>query len=385
MTLDWSLFLDAAFDLLENAEVQAIMVPDMSSEESFLGTLCDKANVPLLSFSSISSLNEHPYFLQVAQDEISQFKGVAAFLGAFKWKTVVFLYEESADAGQILSYLHDTFQDNGINAITDIAITPRTTDDHIIKKLHSIRTMRTSTIIIHTSVTLASQVFINAKSLGMVSEGYAWIMTSKPMNLLDLQDSAVFEAMAGVIGFRPYIPASSKLRNFTLRWRREFQHSEIDMESRGLNVFGIWAYDATWALAEAIERAGIKLFPNRGGGFQLNLTNLDQTRVSNGGSILLNEISSCNFTGLGGEFQLINAKLVHETYEIVNVIGKGGRRVGFWTPTCGFTKEIYLFTNNCSSNGLETIIWPGFSTTAPKGWLIQISGRHLRIGSLVFA
>ncbi|CAI9776569.1 unnamed protein product [Fraxinus pennsylvanica] len=341
-------FIASAFDLLENAEVHAIMVPEMSSEESFLATLCDKANVPLLSFSSVSSSNEHPYLLQVAQDETSQFKGVAAFLGTFKWRTVVLIYEDSADARQILSHVRDTFRDNDVDAVNDIAITLRATDEEIIKKLHNLRTTRISIIIVHTSVSLASQIFKNAKMLEMMSEDYAWIMTSKTMNLLDLQNSAV-ESMAGVVGFRPYIPASSKLQNFTLRWRREFQHSEIDMESRGLNVFGIWAYDAIWALAEATERAGIKFFLNRG-------------------------------RGLGGEFQLINAKLVHETYEIVNVIGKGGRRVGFWTPTRGFAKEIYQFTDSCSSDGLKTIIWPGFSTTAPKGWLLQMSGRRLRIG-----
>lgn len=69
----------------------------------------------------------------------------------------------------------------------------------------------------------------------------------------------------------------------------------------------------------------------------------------------------------------------------MNLIGKGGRRVGFWTPTCGFTKEIYLFKESCSSDGLETIIWPGFSTTAPKGWLLPMSGKHLRIGIPAFA
>ncbi|CAA2982494.1 glutamate receptor -like [Olea europaea subsp. europaea] len=37
-------FLAAAFDLLENAETHAIIVPEMSSEQAFLATLCDKAN-----------------------------------------------------------------------------------------------------------------------------------------------------------------------------------------------------------------------------------------------------------------------------------------------------------------------------------------------------
>ncbi|KAL2488330.1 Glutamate receptor 1.3 [Forsythia ovata] len=370
----------AAFDLLENAEARAIIIPEMSSEDLFLAALCDKANVPLLSVSSISSFNEHPYFLQLAQDETTQFNGVAALLREFKWRNVVFIYEDAADTRHILSHLHDTFRDNDVDTVHDIGITLRATDDQIIKKLHNLRTMRTSTIIVHASVYLASQIFKNAKTLEMMSGNFAWIVTSKTMNLLDFQDSAVFETIQGVVGLKSYIPASSKLRDFTLRWRREFQLGQIDLEIRELNVFGIWAYDAIWALAEAIERASVDVFPNRGEGFGLNLTGLAPIRVSNIGSALLSKIRSIKFTGLGGEFQLRNAKLVHETYEIVNVIGNLGKRVGFWKPACGLTKEIHPFTNSCSSNSLETIIWPGFSKTAPKGWLVQVDGKRFKIG-----
>ncbi|XP_022848939.1 glutamate receptor 1.2-like [Olea europaea var. sylvestris] len=373
-------FLAAAFDLLENAETHAIIVPEMSSEQAFLATLCDKANVLLLSFSSTSSFNEHPYSLQVAQDETTQFNGVAAFLGVFQWRTVVLIYEDTADTRQILSHLHDTFRDNDVDAVNDIAITPRATDEEIIKKLHNLRSMRTSIIIVHTSVSLASQIFRNAKTLEMMSGNFGWIVTSKTMNLLEFQDPAVFETIQGVVGLKSYIPASSKLRDFTLRWRREFQLSQIDMEIRGLNVFGIWAYDAIWALAEAIERERIHIFPNRGEDLGLNLTGLAPIRVSKVGSALLSNFRSIQFTGLGGEFQLVNAKLVHETYEIVNMIGNVGKRVGFWTPACGLTKEIYPSTNNCSSSSLETIIWPGFCKTAPKGWLVQMDGRPFKVG-----
>ncbi|CAI9776570.1 unnamed protein product [Fraxinus pennsylvanica] len=109
-------YLAAAFDLLENAETHAIIVPEMSSELTFLATLCDRANVLLFSFSSTSSFNEHPYLLQVAQDETTQFNGVAAILGAFQWRTVVLIYEDTVDTGQILSHLHDTFRGNDVDA-----------------------------------------------------------------------------------------------------------------------------------------------------------------------------------------------------------------------------------------------------------------------------
>ena len=142
---------------------------------------------------------------------------------------------------------------------------------------------------------------------------------------------------------------------------------EPHMEVMDLNVFGVWAYDATWGLARALERAN--------------------TRDShNGSSTLLKELIDIRTTGLSGDFQLVNGKLVTKAFEILNVIGsKGDRRVGFWTLEDGMiTKELMYpqadFDNSSSKHGIEAIIWPGGSTTTPKGWLIGMSGRKLKIG-----
>ncbi|KAL0459025.1 UNVERIFIED_CONTAM: Glutamate receptor 2.8 [Sesamum latifolium] len=239
--------------------------------------------------------------------------------------------------------------------------------------------MKSSIILVHLSPSLASQVFANAKMLGMMDKGYAWVATSKTMNFLDSLDSSDYDSMLGIVGFKSHISVSSKSQDLALRWRREFQQIKSNLEIRDLNVVGVRAYDAVWVLAEAIERAGIHLSPNRleiSGSEQLNFARL---RVSKNGPTLLNLIISTKFTGLAGEFQLANRKLVHETYEILNVIGNWRKKVGFWKSAYGLTEEIYSYDNS-SSNFLETIIWPGFSLKAPGSWLVQMSGKTIRIG-----
>lgn len=72
-----------------------------------------------------------------------------------------------------------------------------------------------------------------------------------------------------------------------------------------------------------------------------------------------------------GEIQLNNGKLISKGYEIINVIGKGERRVGFWTPTTGITKEIdpsnnEMYSSHPTPNNYETITWPGGSATVAK-------------------
>ncbi|KAL0389221.1 UNVERIFIED_CONTAM: Glutamate receptor 2.7 [Sesamum calycinum] len=372
-------FLVTTLDLLENLEVEAIIISDISDEELFLARLADEVNVPLLSFSSIIIINEHPYFIQVAEDESNEFRGIAAFIDAFNWRSFVFLYEDTVDARQVQTYIYNISRENHLDIAYQTALSLRNTDDEIINELHKLKMTKSSIILVHLSPSLASRVFANAKMLGMMGKGYAWVVTSKTMNFLDSLDSSDYESMLGIVGFKSHISVSSKSQDLALRWRREFQQIESNLEIRDLNVAGLRAYDAAWVLAEAIERAGRNLSPNRfeiSGSEQLNFARL---RVSKNGPTILSKIISTNFTGLASEFQLANRKLVHETYEILNVIGNWRKRVGFWNSTYGLTKEMYSYDNS-SPNFLETIIWPGFSLEAPGSWLVQMSGKIIRIG-----
>ncbi|KAH1130872.1 hypothetical protein J1N35_002250 [Gossypium stocksii] len=153
--------------------------------------------------------------------------------------------------------------------------------------------METSIFVVHVEPVLASRIFEHAKRLGMVSQGYAWIVTSRSMNHLhNLKDRS---SMQGFVGFRSYNITESK---------------EFDMLQ------------------------------------------------------LMNFIT-----------QMVN-------FEIVNVLGtEGERRVGFWTGkftnklSHGFAHGRHLF----SSSGFETIIWPGGTSTIPKGRRMQTSNKTLRI------
>ncbi|TXG55686.1 hypothetical protein EZV62_020942 [Acer yangbiense] len=199
----------------------------------------------------------------------------------------------------------------------------------------------------------------NIKMLEMMSEGYVWIVTDTIMSFFHSMDTLVVESMQGVVGLKPYIPASKELNNFTLRWRRKMYIDHPNAEVLELDAYGILAYDAIWALAEAAQK-------------------LKSTEISHSGLMLYEEIMKSRFKGLSGYFQLSNGnKLPSRRFEIVNIIGKGLRRVGFWTSENGnITKE----SNSPSTSDLEGIIWPGGSATIPKRQLIQMSSKVLRIG-----
>ncbi|KZV50811.1 Glutamate receptor 1.1 [Dorcoceras hygrometricum] len=372
----------AALYLLENVKVHAVIVPKISNGELFLAKLCDKARVPVLSFSfTSSSLEEHPYFFQISEDETTQFHAIVSIMETFKWRSCAFFYEDNAEARIVQSYSNNILQDNRMDVSHHTAIFLRAASDdqNIRKELHKLLKMKNSIMILHLPPSLASRVFANAQRLGMMSEGFAWIVTTKTMNFFTSSSSLLdYASMQGVVGIKPYIPPSSRLQNFTLRWRIEFKELiESNTGIQELNIFGLWAYDAVWALTEAVERAGLTPYPNQ---VQSNLLDLAHLWTSVGGPSLVSKIATSDFTGLTGSFRLANRKLVQDAYEVVNVIGKGERRVGFWTSALGVSKDMIATNKSSPGSSLETIIWPGISLTTPGNRLVLTSGRSLRVG-----
>ncbi|KAM7480984.1 hypothetical protein LguiB_005567 [Lonicera macranthoides] len=104
---------------------------------------------------------------------------------------------------------------------------------------------------------------------------------------------------------------------------------------------------------------------------------MDSSRNSvNLGKYLRRVISSTRFNGLSGDFHIVNGQLQSSIFEIINGIGDGERVIGFWTKKNGFVKEL----NSMKKVDAGDIIWPGESTSVPKGWVIPTNGKKLRIG-----
>ncbi|KAJ0051727.1 hypothetical protein Pint_03115 [Pistacia integerrima] len=193
-------------------------------------------------------------------------------------------------------------------------------DNQINEELHKLMAFGPTVFIVHMSPILASRLFVSAKKLGMMKKGYAWILTVNSMNMNHLHSTSSFEvmdSMQGVIGLKSYVPPSKELHNFTSRWRKKFL-LETDMEVMELTPFCILAYDVGWVLAKAIERARPKE------------------------KLLVEILLRSKFKGLSGDFQFVNGKLVLNAFEIQNMIGKGERRVGFWTPEGKIARELSL-------------------------------------------
>ncbi|KAF5468331.1 hypothetical protein F2P56_012489 [Juglans regia] len=379
----------AALYLIKNTEVQAIIGPQNSMQANFVIDLGEKAQVPIISFSatspSLTSLRSE-YFFQVAQNDSAQVKAISAVVKAFGWKQAVPIYIDNEYGEGIIPFLIDALQDVDARVPYRSVIAPLATDEEISEELYKLMTMQTRVFIVHMSQNLSSRLFTKAKEIGMMSEGYVWIVTSGIANSLSSLEPSVLDSMQGVLGVKTYIPKTKDLENFAVRWKRTFQQENPNITANvDLNVFGLWAYDAASALATAVEKVGGE---NQLGSEQMNasssLIDLETIGVSKNGPKLREALLGVRFRGLSGAFSLVNGQVKSSTFQIINVNDEIERVVAFWTPENGLRRELIDSANtnaySTSKNNLRHITWPGDVDLVPKGWEIPTSGKKLRIG-----
>ncbi|XP_038976101.1 glutamate receptor 2.9-like [Phoenix dactylifera] len=371
----------AAVDLLKNVQVQAIIGPQTSSQAEFVANLGSKTQIPILSFSATSpslSSARTPYFVRATFNDSSQAGAIAAIVQHFGWRELVPIYKDSDYGAGIIPSLTDALQDVEARVPYRSVISPSASDDQLDEELYKLMTMQTRVFVVHMTRVLGSRLFQRAEQLGMMTDDYAWITTDGITDLLDLLDPTVIDSMQGVIGVRPYVPRSKEIINFTARFKARFRRENPTVEPTDPTVFQLWAYDAAWALAMAVEKVGAPSLVFQQRPSQIgNYSDLGKLGESQTGPKLLEAISKTRFHGLAGEFRLSDGQLQLSAFEIVNVNGKAGREIGFWNPVSGISRSP---VSSKDRTGLKPVIWPGDSTTVPKGWQIPTNGKKLQIG-----
>ncbi|OIT29132.1 PREDICTED: glutamate receptor 2.7-like [Nicotiana attenuata] len=377
----------AALDLLKNVEVEAIIGPTSSMQADFIIGLGEKSQVPIISFSATSpslSSYRNPYFIRATQNDSSQVNTISSIIQSFGWREVVPIYVDNQFGEGIIPFLADALEKINARIPYRSVIPEFATDDHIKYELSKLMSMQTRVFVVHMTTSLGTKLFTKAKELGMMSEGYVWIITDAMANQLNSMDSSVIESMQGVIGVKPYVPRTKQLENFTTRWKLKFQQENPTILNAQLNVFGLWAYDSAIVLATAVEKSRITGAPFQKPNISGNATELEAFGVSKDGPKLLQAILNTTFKGLSGDFQIVDGQLQSPAYQIINVFGNGAKGIGFWTRENGIVKELNLRnTNNVYSISkaiFGTIIWPGDTTSVPRGWVIPTNGKKLRIG-----
>ncbi|PKA49433.1 Glutamate receptor 2.7 [Apostasia shenzhenica] len=381
----------AALDLISNHGSVVILGPQTSTSASFVADLGARARVPVVTFTATSpyvSPALHPFFIRAVPSDADIAPAIAALATAFSWHRLVPIYEDSDYGASLLPNIVDALSAAGDAKLPyRCPISPNASDDRISEELYQLKTLQTRVFVLHASSALASRILSAATAAGMTGQDYAWILTSAVASQLgSIDPSVVHNSLQGAVGVRPYIHArSERVRSFEHRWRAEMMKQSTDfttdIAASELSPYFYYAYDALFAVAAAVEAAGIRSAPaSKSDDQKAELANLGISEI---GPTLLKLTRETEFDGIAGRFRLVDGELNVSAFQIVNVNGERGRGVGFWTPSRGLSKNRKADTAaggySAERGNLGTVIWAGDSVAPPKGWEMPTGGEKLKI------
>ncbi|KAK7327776.1 hypothetical protein VNO77_21867 [Canavalia gladiata] len=336
----------AASDLIKE-KVHAMIGPQTSEQARFVINLGHQYKIPIISFSATSpSLSpiRSSNFIRTTQDDSSQVKAIAAIVEAYGWREIIPIYENTEYGVGFIPYLIDALDDVDTKVPYRSVIDPNSEEPQILEELKRLNQKSTKLFLVHMTGKQGLKIFAAAEKIGMMSEGYGWIVTEGLSDLLTPSAPEVMDTMQGVLGVRPKVSNTERLEDFKKRWKA--LSVKENLKCHTLTLFGLWAYDTVWALAMAVE---------------------SQVKNEKQSGSLVNAILATKFSGLSGYFNLIGGQLEPSVVEVFNVVGHKERVIGYWSPAKG------LFKDDEQSNGfkdrvgkkLKQPVWPGYTTQQP--------------------
>ncbi|KAF3340302.1 glutamate receptor 3.1 [Carex littledalei] len=381
-------------------DVVAIVGPQSSVIAHVITHLANELKVPLLSYAAtdptLSSL-EYPFLIQTTQSDLFQMTAIANLIDYYQWKQVIAIYLDDDFGRNGVAALADKLAERRLKIIERAGIRPGADRSDITDLLVRLALMESRVIVLHADLSSGLLVFSVAKYLGMMSEGYVWIVTDWLSSYLDSvphADEGFMDLIQGVVALRQHTPDSKQKRALISNWGKLVEREKIG-ETIRLNTYGLYAYDTVWLIAHALNA----YFINGGNisfsadpRLQISESNngslhLDAMSAFDGGQILLDNIQNISFTGVTGPVQFNGERhLIKPAYDILNIIGTGFRVIGFWSNYSGLSvvspETLYTKPPNetWSNQQLQPVIWPGGDIKIPRGWVFGNNGRQLRIG-----
>ncbi|CAK9156296.1 unnamed protein product [Ilex paraguariensis] len=376
----------------------AIIGPQTSVTAHVISHVANELQVPLLSFAAtdptLASL-QYPFFVRTTQNDLFQMAAIAEIVEYYEWREVIAIYVDDDHGRNGIAALGDQLAARRCSISYKAPLDAVPSKDNIRDVLVQVALMESRILVVHTYAGRGLDVLSEAQYLNMMDSGYVWITTNWLSTILDTDaplPPQVINNIQGVITLQMYTPDSELKANFISRWSN-LTSKEMDRGPIGLNTYGLYAYDTVWLLAHAIDaffhRGGNISFSNysRLSELQGGSLHLDAMSIFNGGNLLLDSILQVNMTGVIGPLKFTSDRnLFRPAYEIINVIGTGVRRVGYWSNYSGLSvvppEALYMKPPNHSSSNqrLYGVIWPGQTTQKPRGWVFPHNGRQLRIG-----
>ncbi|KAG7960042.1 hypothetical protein I3843_10G101600 [Carya illinoinensis] len=347
-----------------------------------------QAHVPVISFAA-PAINpplmpiRWPFLIQMAKNGSQQIKCIADILDAYNWRRIIAIYEDDAygsdsDSG-MFALLSKALQKVGSEIEYRLVLPPLSSvsDPKCVVHEELIKVMKTQSrvfVVLHSSLDMATYLFREAKTMGLVGKESAWIISDSITSLLDSVNNSVISSMEGALGIKAYYPeiGNSEYLDFKGQFRKKFRAEYVEEDNFDPGVYALRAYDSIKMVTQAIE------------GMTSNVTHSQKK--------ILDYMLSSEFSGLSGKIHFEEGQLSDTPIlRIVNVVGKRYKEIDFWTPEFGFSMSPFIqkaqeksetgnVLDTANSNLFGPVIWPGNLKWTPKGWDMPTDAKPLKIG-----
>ncbi|KAL8240467.1 hypothetical protein R6Q59_013822 [Mikania micrantha] len=372
-------------------EVVALIGPQTSVLAHVVSQVANELQVPLLSFTAtdpaLSSL-QYPFFVRTTHSDLYQMAAIADIVRYYGWRQVTAIYMDDDHGRNGIISLGDQLVARGCKISHKAPIKPQATKTDISNVLVQVALMESRVLVIHTCANSGLDVLEVAKSLEMLDRGYVWIATNWLSTVIDISSPLplkTLDSMQGFITLKTYTKDSNLTRKFASKWQ--------NLTTFGLSTYCLYAYDTVWLLARALDA-----YFDQGGNISFSkdlrlndvkgkILNLDSLSIFNGGKLLLQDILHVKMKGLTGVFEFTSDKdLVFPAFEVLNVIGTGVRKIGYWSNISSLStispEKVNMNPPHQSSSpeALHTVIWPGQTIQKPRGWVFPQNAKQFEIG-----
>ncbi|KAJ6298314.1 hypothetical protein OIU76_019462 [Salix suchowensis] len=325
-------------DLINTQQVEAIVGPQTWEEVSLVADICTDKQIPILSLADTTpewtaekwSLSTRSFTRQFCTNE------------GHSWYCTVLELASGAEISQF------------------VGLSPFASSDSLSRELENLEKEQCRVFVVHLSLPLAVRLFEMAKKLKMMEKDYVWITTHHITSLVHSINASTISSMQGVVGVKSYLSETGqRFQDFSSRFRKRFRRENSEEENNEPGIYAVQAYDAIWTIARAFK-----------GSKRRNQELLE--------SILQTDFDQ----GLSGKVQFNNHKVAPtQIFQIINVVGKSYRELGFWSSELGFSQTIGKnATHSHVMNDLEQVLWPGGPKYTPRGWTEVTRLKPLLVG-----
>ncbi|KAK2965638.1 hypothetical protein RJ640_011833 [Escallonia rubra] len=174
-----------------------------------------------------------PYFIQMASNDSSQVQVMIKIIQGFGWHEVVVLRQDTEYHKRFALSLEDAFLGAKIKIVSNVSLSESAKDLEIAEELDKLKAMQTRVFLVYMVPSLRSRLFLLAKTVGIMNEGYTWLImdslsnTSKSFQYNNLDSGEV------VLPMRDSPPRSNGRTHFKSECEKLFSWIESEKATIG--------------------------------------------------------------------------------------------------------------------------------------------------------